>query len=132
MSWPDGTRHDGLSPRVIVAFSTPTTVSTETPLLALTQLGDVYHDLVFTVRNHHATNTAQFYVEQSESGVVNDEERESATVGPLKERRYEFRNILSLYWGLTASGSADDGYPSVDVSWQLTGRRRRAAASMRP
>lgn len=131
MSWPDGTRWDGLAPRVIYPFASPTTVSTESPLLALTELGELYADLVFTLRNHHATNTAQFYVEQSESGVVTDEDRKTMTVGPLKERRYEFREILSLWWGLTASGAVDSGYPSVSVSWQLVGRRRRAAAGLR-
>lgn len=131
MSWPDGTRWDGLSPRVIYPFATAVTVSTETPLLALTEFGELYADLVFTVRNHHATNTAQFYIEQSESGVVTDEDRESVTVGPLKERRYEFRDILALSWGLTASGAVDAGLPTVNVSWQVVGRRRRAAAGLR-
>ena len=125
MAWPtDATASDRRYPRIIRAFATPVAVDSETPLLALTGLGLLYKDLAFTLRNHDAVNRAAMYIEQSESGSVSDEEREIVYVAALKERTYEFRDVLRLNWGLTASGDLDAAFPSVNVSWQVTGRLR--------
>lgn len=113
------------SPYVVLAFAAPQSVSTETPLLALAQYGDLHKDLAFTLRNHDVTNRAAMYIEQSESGVVNDEDRETLYIGPGKERTFEFRDILRLQWGLAAAGDPDAGFPTVQVSFQLLGRRRQ-------
>lgn len=122
MAWT--TRNDSHYPRVIVPFTTPVSVSTETPLMSLTELGSEYADLVFTLRNHDATNLVAFYLEQSETGSVNDEEREAVYVAALKERTMEFRDILRLNWGIAAAGNPDGGFPSVLVSFQVVGRLR--------
>lgn len=122
MGWT--TRNDSHYPRVVVPFADAAAVSTETPLLALTELGSQYADLVFTLRNHSASELAAFYIEQSESGVVTDDERETVYVAALKERTFEFRNILRLYWGISAAGDPDGGFPSVSVSFQVVGRLR--------
>jgi hypothetical protein len=111
-------------PRVIRDFATPTAVSTETPLLVLTEYGALYSCLAVTLRNHDASNRAALYIDQSESGTVNDEERETLYVGALRERTIEFRDILRLMWGVSAAGDPDTGFPSVSISWRLVGRCR--------
>ena len=111
-------------PRVIYDFAAEVAVSTETPLLALVELGVEYSDLCFTLRNHSATSAAAFYIEQSESGVVADGDRETVYVEPLKERTFEFRDVLRRMWGVSAAGDPDNAFPSVDVSWQVVGRLR--------
>lgn len=45
-------------------------------------------------------------------------------VEPNKERRVEYRDVLALMWGLSASGDPDTGYPAVTVSFQILGRAR--------
>lgn len=122
MGWTS--RNDSHYPRVIIPFTTPGSVSTETPILSLVELGSEYADLVFTLRNHDAANLAAFYLEQSESGVVTDAERETVYVTALKERSFEFRNVLRLYWGIAAAGDPDGGFPTVLVSYQVVGRLR--------
>lgn len=92
--------------------------------MALTELGLLYSDIAVTLRNHHATERAALYVEQSESGTVSDEDRETVYVAPLKERTIEFRDVLRLMWGVTASGDPDTGFPTVSVSFQVVGRAR--------
>lgn len=113
------------APRVLTPFAAPQAVSTETPLMALTELGSTYGDLVFVVRNQSAGNQAAFYIDRSESGVVVDADRQTVYVPALSERRLELRDVLSLYWALSAAGDPDGGFPSVNVSWQLLARRRR-------
>lgn len=111
-------------PRLITAFTAPVTVSTETPLQALAALGRFYSDVIVTLRNHDGANKAALYVDQSESGAVTDADREVIYVDPLKERRVEYRDVLALMWGLSASGDPDGAFPSVNVSFQLLGRAR--------
>jgi hypothetical protein len=118
-------RRGATEPFALYAFAAPTTVSTETPLLALEEMGVLYADLAFTLRNHGAVPAA-FIIEQSEGGVVNDEEREQVYVAAGKERTFEFRNILRRLWGVTAAGDPDGGFPSVDVSFQVIARTRNA------
>lgn len=115
----------GTFPFVLVPFTTPVAASTETPLLGLTSLGDRYQDLVLTVRNHSGVDRAAMYIEQSESGVVNDDDRETLYINPGKERTFEGRDVMRLFWGLTASGDPDTGFPAVTVSWQLLARLRQ-------
>lgn len=130
MAWAttDGGPNAGLSyyslPRVLYPFAAPQPVSTETPLLAYTQLGRDQADLVFTLRNHGAAQAA-FYVDRSESGVAADADRQTVYVPAGAERRLELRDVLSLNWAMSAAGDPDGGFPSVNVSWQLLGRRRR-------
>jgi hypothetical protein len=111
-------------PFVLLPFAAPVAVSTETPLLALQSWGDRYSDLVVTLRNHDAVNRAALYVEQSESGVVNDDDRETLYVPALKERTIEFRDALRLWWGLAGSGDPEAAFPSVQVSFQVLARIR--------
>ena len=111
-------------PRVIYDFAAAVAVSTETPLLALVELGVEHSDLCFTLRNHDASNPAAFYIEQSESGVVADGDRETVYVEALKERTFEFRDVLRRMWGISAAGDPDNAFPSVNVSWQVVGRLR--------
>lgn len=130
MGWAtaDGGPNAGISyyslPRVLNAFAAPQAVSTETPLLAYTELGRDYADLVFTLRNHGVVQAA-FYVDRSESGVAADADRQTVYVPAGAERRLECRDLLSLWWALAAAGDPDGGFPSVNVSWQLLARRRR-------
>jgi hypothetical protein len=127
MPWTD-TPDTGLSyayPRPLYPFAPPQTVSTETPLLTLVELGLKHIDVTVTLRNHDAVNQAAFYVDRSESGAVVDADRQTVYVPPLKERRLEFRDVLSLFWALSAAGDPDTGNPSVQVSWQIVTRRRR-------
>lgn len=131
MAWPTDPAQGwrGLSPHSFpyahTPFAAPAAVSTETPLWALRELGDRFSDVVFTVRNHDAVNRAAMYVEQSESGSVNDEDREILYIAPLRERTFEFRDILRLMFGLTASGDPDAAYPTVNVSFQVLVRLRQ-------
>lgn len=129
MGWktPDSNAGFGYSifPRELYAFAAPQAVSTPTPLLALVELGRDYQDIVVTLRNHTAGSQAAFYVNRSESGAVNDADPQTVIVPALSERRLEFRDVLSLWWGLDASGDPDAAYPSVSVSWQIIARRRR-------
>jgi len=122
MSWTS--RRDGNYPRLILDFADAVQVSTESPIMALTEFGSQYRDLAFTLRNHDATNPAAFYLEQSESGVVTDDERDTVYVAPLKERTMEFRDILRLYWGVSAAGDPDNAFPAVNVSFRVVGRIR--------
>lgn len=125
MSWPDNTvASDRRYPRIIRAFAAATSVGAETPLLALTELGMLYKDLAFTLRNHDAVNRAALYIDQSESGSVSSEDRSTVYVSALKERTLEFRDVLRLKWGVAASGDPDAGFTAVNVSWQVTGRLR--------
>lgn len=117
MAWGNGS----VSPRVIVPFAAAVAVSTETPLQALVAWGTSYRDLAFTLRNHDALLNAAFYVDTSESGVVVDSQPTQVIVPPLKEFKLTFRNVLSLYWALSASGDPDAAFASVNVSWQATG-----------
>lgn len=116
--------NDQRVPRLISAFAAAVPVSTETPLRALEALGRFYSDIIVTIRNHDVTNKAALYVDQSESGLVTDADREIIYVDPLKERRVEYRDVLALMWGLSASGDPDTGYPAVTVSFQILGRAR--------
>lgn len=111
-------------PRCLFPFAPPTAVSTPAPLLTLAPLGAEHEDLVFTLRNHGASQCV-FIVDRSESGVAIDADPQTVYVPAGGERRLELRDVLSLYWSLTASGDPDGGYPSVSVSWQLLVRRRR-------
>jgi hypothetical protein len=122
MAW--STADGPVRPRLIYPFAAPVSVSTESVLLTLTALGPDYTRLTFTLRNHDLTNRAAFYVDQSESGLASDEERETVYIGPGKERRITFDQVLSLYWGCSAAGDPDTGFPSVQVSWQVVGVRR--------
>lgn len=111
-------------PELLNAFAAPVTRSTEQALLAFTELGITYSELKFTLRNHDGTNGAVFYIDESESGIAPDEEREAVLVGPGMERSITFRNVLTRYFGLSAAGNPDAGFPSVQVSWQIVGFRR--------
>lgn len=126
MSWPPEPQNDPRKPRILVAFTggAGVLVSTETPLLALTEWGVFYSDLVFTLRNLDDTNIAALYVDQSESGVVVDSDRDIVYVPPLKERRVEFRDLLALKWSAAASGDPDSAFPPVHVDLQVVGRAR--------
>jgi hypothetical protein len=122
MTW--ATHSSPVRPTIVYPFASPTTVSTETPLLPLTELGAVYERLTFTLRNHDLTHSAAFYVDQSESGVAADEERRAVVIGAGKERQIALDDVLSLYFGISAAGDPDGGFPSVSVSWQVVGVRR--------
>lgn len=111
-------------PRALYPFATPEDVSTERPLLALTGLGVQYEDLVFTVRNHDPTNLVVFYVDHAQSGVATNASRDIISVNPGHEADLVFRDILSLFWSLSAAGDPDSGFPTCSVSWTLVGRRR--------
>lgn len=123
MTWPV-TANDARKPRTLRAFGSPIVVSTETPIVALTEWGLFYSDLAFTLRNLDATKRAALYVDQSESGLVVDADREIVYVDPLQERRVEFRNVLSLKWGSSASGDPDAGFAAVSVLLQIVGLQR--------
>jgi hypothetical protein len=111
---------------VVTPFAAPQAVSTETPLFALTQFGDKFSDIVFTLRNHDAVNKAALYIDRSASGIVSAEDRQIVYISPLHERSFELRDVMWLYWGLSASGDPDAAFPSVNVSWQVLARIRAA------
>lgn len=125
MSWPVAAagRDKHGNPGVLTDFAAPGAVSTETPLLALTELGPRWAKVWFTVRNHDASNWAEAIVDRSESGSVNDELRQRKRVPPLGETTFIFddapgREIARMF-ALAAAGDPDAGNPSVLVSWQL-------------
>lgn len=126
MSWPTAPLRAGRTylietqPHLLFAFAgSPTAVSTETPLLALTQYGDAYKHLSVTLRNHDNTNKAELYVDRSETGTVKEAKRQLYIVPPASEWTEHFNDIRSLFWGISASGDPDASYPSVNVTWQL-------------
>lgn len=128
MSWGNGS----VAPRVITAFAAPVTVSTVTPLQALTDWGAAYADLAITLRNHDGTKQAALYIDTSESGVVVDSTPTQVIVPPLKEYRLIFRDIMSLYWAISASGDPDAGYAAVDISYEVIGLYRLRSSVVYP
>lgn len=125
MGWPSSNPPSPIgAPRLLVPFATPTTVSTVTPLMALRTFGDRYVGLAICLRNYDAVNKAALYVDRSESGVAVEDDRQVLYVSPLKERVIEFRDIVRLWWGLSASGDPDAAFPSVQVAWQILGTTR--------
>lgn len=128
MAWPpEGPLPPGVDPtwpRVLRPFVAPQNVSTETPLMALTSFGRNYKDLVFTIRNLDPVNKIVVYIDRAQSGVSTNSARDIATVGPLHEGDLVFRDLLSLFWALSAAGDPDGGFPTCSVSWTLVGRRR--------
>ena len=109
---------------MIVAFAAPQAVSTVTPLYALNDLGNAYRDLIFTVRNHDAALNAAMYVDTSASGVVVDGQPSQVIISPSQEWSIIFRDVLSLYFALSASGDPGGGFAGVNVSFQIAGRYR--------
>lgn len=125
MSWPPaatGRDKHGI-PAVLTDFAAAGAVSTETPLLALTELGPRWGKVWFTVRNHDATNAAEAIVDRSESGSVNDELRQRKLVPPLGEVTFTYDDSpgreLARMFALAASGDPAAAFPLVLVSWQL-------------
>lgn len=114
-----------LTPRVVVAFAAPVSVSTVTPLQALVELGNAYSDLMFTVRNHSVTDRCAMYIDTSMSGVVVDGQPTNIIIEAAEEWTVTYRDVLALYFALSASGDPDAGYSAVDVSFQIAGRRRQ-------
>lgn len=114
-------------PRIIQAFEAPTSVSTETPLFALAELGPTYERLTFTLRNHDTTLNAALYVDTSESGVVVSAQRNIVIVPPLKEYQIDFGPVMRRYFSLSASGDPDGGYAAVSVSFEIIGTYRFAS-----
>lgn len=124
MSWPSAPTGDHRYPYAWRDFDVaPVAVSTETPIMALVELGIIHSDVAVTLRNHGAA-TASLYVEQSESGAVNDSDRERLDVPAGKERTFEFRDVMRRMFGVTASGDADGGFPATTVSVQVLVRKR--------
>lgn len=130
MAWRDANIAGAMyQPLVLVDFAAPGSVSTETPLLALTELGVRWGRVWFTLRNHDATNAANAIVDQSESGAVNTELRQQKLVPPLSEATFIFddklgREVARLF-SLSASGDPAAAFPAVNVSWQLRVEPRR-------
>lgn len=124
MSWPSQATGDNRYPYTWRAFdAAPVAVSTETPIMALVEVGVLHSDVAVTLRNHGAA-VASLFVEQSESGVVNDADRDRVDVPAGVERTVEFRDTLRRMFGVTASGDADGGYPATTVSVQVLVRKR--------
>lgn len=111
-------------PVVVVPFAAPVSVSTETPLQALTDWGPVYERLTVTLRNHDAALNAALYVDTSESGVVTETVRNIVIVPPLKEYSIDFNGVMRRYFSIAASGDPDGGYAGVSVSFQVLGKYR--------
>lgn len=128
MSWPrEGplpAAVDPSWPRALYVFSTPEAVSTERPLLGLTEFGRHYGALKFTVRNHDAANPVRVYVDHSDSGVVVSPTRDIISIAPLHEESLIVPDVMSLLFSLSAAGDPDNGFPSCLVSWSIVGRRR--------
>lgn len=126
MSWPPASSKtlDIRWPRSIYPFAAPENVSTERPLLALTQLGLAYEDLTFTIRNHDGIHLVYFYLDKSESGLVANVSREIITVAAGGEGKFEVHNAMSLFYGISAAGDPDSGSPVTSVSWAVAGRPR--------
>jgi hypothetical protein len=118
-------------PRVIIPFAAPAAVSTVTPLMALTSLGNIYGDLFFTVRNHDLVLRCAMYVDTSQSGVAADGQPSQVIIQPDTEWTIPFRDVLSLYFALSASGDPEGGFASVNVSFQVAGRNRMVVDSDR-
>jgi hypothetical protein len=124
VSWPSFAPGEPAYPYAWRDFdASPVAVSTETPIMALVELGLLHSDVVITLRNHGAV-TAALFVEQSESGVVNDSDRERIDVPAGKERTIEFRDVMRRMFGVTASGDPDGGFPATTVSVQVVVRKR--------
>lgn len=126
MSYPVvGTRGQLLNgrPGILYSFAAAQAVSTETPLLALTEIGVLWSTVWATIRNHHATIPALAVLDRSESGSVNDEMRKLATVPALGEYTFVLDDTpgreLTRMMALSAAGDPDAGYPSITVSWQV-------------
>lgn len=113
-------------PKVIVPFAAPVTVSTVSSLMVLTELGNAFSDLLFTVRNHDVTLSTAMYVYTSEGGVAADGQPSQVIIPPALEWTVPFRDVLSLYFALSASGDPTGGFAAVDVSFQVAGRLRMA------
>lgn len=101
----------------------PTTLTTETVLQVLTDYGKDWPFIAFTLRNHDASDRAAFFLDRSNSGVVAEDERLVYYIAPARERTFEFRESMFRYWGLSAAGDPEASFPSVDVSFQIMGRR---------
>lgn len=128
MSWPLATAPSAIGnkiPRTIFAAGAPEAVSTERPLIPLTLLGLRYEDLVFTIRNRSPDHPIAVYIDRSEGGVKADASRDLQTVPADSERQFPYRDVMTLYWSLSAAGDPDNGNPSCDVTWSITGRLRR-------
>lgn len=126
MSW---TGSANVVPKIIQAFDTPVSVSTETPLMVLTELGPAYEKLTFTLRNHDAALNAALYIDTSESGVVVSAVRTIVIVPPLKEYQIDFTGVMRRFFAVSGSGDPDGGYAAVNVSWEVIGLVRYTTAN---
>lgn len=126
MSW---TGAGNIVPRIIQAFAAPVTVSTETPLWPLTELGPAYDTLTFTMRNHDAVLNAALYVDTSESGIAVASQRNIVIVPPLAEYSIDFSRIMRQFFSISGSGDPDAGFAAVNVSFQVIGMYRLGVSS---
>lgn len=126
MSWP--TSAPGASdyyPIELFSYGSPQNVSTETVLLALTELGVRYASLRFILKNESA-NIVHLVVEHSEDGVTEDGERYKVEIAAGLQGSFTVEDVMALHWSLSALGDPDAGFPSSSVRWKVLGRLRRA------
>lgn len=121
MSW---TGSGNIVPIIITPFAAPVSVSTETPLQTLVELGPIYSSLTFLLRNHDVALNAVLYVDTSESGVVVASQRNIVIVPPLKEYPIDFVGVMRRYFSVSASGDPDAGFAAVNISFEIIGLRR--------
>jgi hypothetical protein len=128
MSWSGAAN---VVPKVITPFAPKVTVSTETPLETLLDLGGTYERLAFTLRNYDALLNAALYVDTSESGVVVAAQRNILIIPPLSEATIDFLVVMRRYFSVSASGDPEAGFTAVDVAYEIIGLDRHTNANRR-
>jgi hypothetical protein len=103
MTW--ATHSSPVRPTIVYPFASPTTVSTETPLLPLTELGAVYERLTFTLRNHDLTNSRRLLRRpERERVAASDEERRDRLHRPRQRAPHHLRRRALALLGLQRRG----------------------------
>lgn len=107
-------------PNVHIGFAAPQPVSTETPLLDLTELGSTYDRLRFVLDNQSA-NTVFLVVEHGETASKADVERRVIAIAPGKQGSIKVRDVDELFWRLAAYSDPDGSYPPSNSRWLVIG-----------